>query len=58
VWTEQFGIRNTEAGFDAICLGLVADGDTAAVCASTRMGTMAMGWPRSSGQSSCSIEAK
>jgi hypothetical protein len=26
---EQFGTRNTEAGFDAIGLGLVADGDTA-----------------------------
>ena len=27
---EQLGVRNTEAGFDAISLGLVADGDTAA----------------------------
>jgi hypothetical protein len=30
VRAEQLGVRNTEAGFDAISLGLVADSDTAA----------------------------
>ena len=28
-WTE-LGVRNTEAGFDAISLGLIANGDTTA----------------------------
>jgi hypothetical protein len=30
VRAKQLGVRNTEARFDAISLGLVADGDTAA----------------------------
>jgi hypothetical protein len=30
VRAEQLGVRNTKAGFDAISLGLVADGDTTA----------------------------
>jgi hypothetical protein len=30
VRAEQLGVRNTKAGFDAVSIGLVADGDTAA----------------------------
>jgi hypothetical protein len=55
---EQFGVRNIEVSFDAISLGLEADSDTAARLGFNTNGHDGDGWPRSSGQSSCSIEAK